>query len=104
MMTRARPNLQLLRSAALPAACLLVIGYFAFAAVLGQNGILKWGDYRTQLAAKRSELAAVEGEHARLQHTSDLLDPRHVDPDLADAIVRQQTGQVRGDEVIVPIR
>ena len=104
-MTRARrPILDLLRAAALPAGCMLVIGYFLYAAVLGQNGLLRWSYYRTQLAARHADLAGIVATRDQLQHRSDLLDPRHVDPDLADELVRERTDQVRTDEVIVPVR
>ena len=56
---------------------------------------------REALRARQAELRA---ERNRLAHRAALLDPRHVDPDLADELVRQQTGQIRPDEVILPAR
>ena len=32
-----------------------------------------------------------------------LLDPKHVDPDMADELVRKQLGVANPDEVIVPL-
>ncbi|GGE77427.1 hypothetical protein GCM10011404_07690 [Sphingomonas prati] len=92
-------------AAAAPAAVVLIIVYFVLAAVIGQNGLLAWGDYKTERVAREAELAKVEAERARLQHRSDLLDPRKgVDPDLADELVRSRTDQVREDEVILQNR
>jgi cell division protein FtsB len=38
-----------------------------------------------------------------LQRRLVLLDPRHVDPDLADELVRRNLDLVKPDEVIVPL-
>jgi cell division protein FtsB len=100
-----RPTFALIAAAAAPAAALLIIAYFVLAAVTGQNGLMAWGDYKKARAERESELVRVEAERARLQHRSDLLDPRRgVDPDLADELVRSRTDQVREDEVILQNR
>ena len=104
-MANKRSTLALIASAAAPAAAVLIIAYFVLAAVIGQNGVLAWGDYKQARAAKEAELVRVEAERARLRHRSDLLDPkRGVDPDLADELVRSRTDQVREDEVILQNR
>ena len=100
-MTR-RPTLSLLRTALWPAVALFVIAYFAFAAVVGPNGLLSLAGYKDQKARQQVVLQTMEARRAQLHHRAQLLDPAHVDPDLADEIVRQQTGQVRPDEVILP--
>jgi cell division protein FtsB len=51
----------------------------------------------------RADLARVEQARAELRNRVDGLDPRHVDPDLADELIRRQLGVVRHDEVIVPL-
>ena len=45
-MTVGRNPLVLIRRAAWPAAGMLVIAYFLGAAIVGENGVLAWGDYR----------------------------------------------------------
>ena len=102
-MTVGRNPLALIRRAAWPAAGLLIIAYFLGAAVVGENGVLAWGDYRRAKAERGAELARLETERARLAHRSDLLDPRNADPDLADEMVRSQLGYVRPDEVIIQL-
>ncbi len=101
-MTR-RPVLPLLRSAIGPAIALVVILYFAGSAIFGTNGLMSLAGYRQQKAEHLATLASLYAQRAQLAHRSALLDPRHVDPDLADELVRKHTGQVRPDEVIVPI-
>jgi cell division protein FtsB len=86
-----------------PAVSLLIIGTFAGHAVAGPNGLLAWGGYNRELAAKRMELAKLEAERAQLRHRSALLDPRKADPDMADELVRRDLGLVRPDEVIITL-
>ncbi|WP_114951285.1 FtsB family cell division protein [Sphingosinicella terrae] len=95
--------LALMRRAALPALGVLIIANFLGYAVIGENGVLSWGDYRRLKAERQVQLAQLEAERARLAHRSQLLDPRHVDPDLAEELVRRELGLVRPDEVIIEL-
>ena len=96
------PLFQIARSAALPAVAILIIGYFASAALVGPNGLLALGGYRSQLKVKSDELHRTESVRDRLRHHAELLDPRRVDPDFGEELVRKSTGQVRPDEIIIP--
>jgi cell division protein FtsB len=96
------PLLQIARSAALPAVAILIIGYFASAALIGPNGLFALGGYRSQLQLKTIELQHVEAARDRLRHHAKLLDPSRVDPDFGEELVRRSTGQVRPDEIIIP--
>ena len=102
-MTVGRNPFKLIRRAAWPAAGLLIICYFVGAAVIGENGVMVWGDYRRARAERSVTLARLEAEKARLQHRSELLDPAHADPDLAEEMIRNQLGYVRPDEIIIPL-
>jgi len=93
----------LIRRSAVPALALIVVGTFAGHAVAGPNGILAWGGYHRALQQRQAELAQLQQEQAELKHRSQLLDPRHADPDLADELARSKLGLVRPDEVIVPL-
>ena len=101
VMTR-RPAFAIIRSAALPAVALFIIADFAGFAIFGSNGLLQLAGYRAETAAHQRTLDSLKLDHDRLVHHSALLDPRHVDPDYADEIVRRDTGQIRPDEVIIP--
>ncbi len=94
---------ELIRRAAFPALALIVVGTFAGHAIAGPNGILAWGGYHRALLQRQAELVQLEQEKAQLKHRSDLLDPRHADPDLADELTRKDLGMIRPDEVIVPL-
>ena len=103
MVSGARNPLALIRRAALPAVGLLIIANFLGYAVVGDNGVLSWGDYRRIKGERMVELAQLEAEQARLAHRARLLDPRRVDPDLADEMIRRDLGLVRPDEVIIEL-
>ena len=95
-------KLRMLFASALgPALALLLLMLLMAYAVLGPNGLLAWGQYTRQLEERRVELAA---ERARLAHRVSLLDPRHVDPDMADEMIRKELNVAHPDEVIVPLR
>jgi len=96
------PLIQAARSAALPAVAILIIGYFAGSALVGPNGLLALGGYRSELARKSLELHRMETVRAKLSHHARLLDPSRVDPDFGEELVRKSTGQVRPDEIIIP--
>jgi len=103
-MSRSRSTGSLIKSAAAPALAILVIVHFAGFALFGENGLLALGDYQRDLAVRQVELKTLEREKMELAHRVALLNPRKVDPDYADELVRRETGQVRPDEVIIPIR
>ncbi|TFI60238.1 septum formation initiator family protein [Sphingomonas parva] len=98
-----RNTFETIRRAALPALAILIIANFLGYAVIGANGILSWGDYRRLKQERQVELAQLQVERERLQHRSELLNPRSADPDLVDEMVRGQLGVIRPDEVIIPI-
>jgi cell division protein FtsB len=100
-----KPNLALkLRDAAMPALAICIVAFFAGFALFGSNGALAWSEYSRAITAKQAELAKLERERAVLANRVKLLDPRHVNPDLADELVRRDMGVVHPDEVILPIR
>jgi cell division protein FtsB len=93
----------LLFSAFGPAIALLLLLVFAGYVVLGSNGVLAWGDYSRQLRAAKAELQTTQAAQAELRNRVEALDPRRVDPDLADELIRRQLGVIHHDEVIVPL-
>ena len=101
-MAGANNPLLVMKRAAMPALAVLIIANFVGYAVVGDNGVLSWGDYRRQKAERAVVLARLESEQSRLVHRVELLDPRNVDPDLADEMIRGNLGLVRPDEVIIP--
>ena len=93
-----------LRRAALPAAGLVLIAFFGAYAVIGSNGLLAYGDYQRQLAAREREFAELDRRRAVLQNRVALLDPDHANPDMVDEMTRRELNVVHPDEVVVPLR
>ncbi|MGN6619557.1 MAG: FtsB family cell division protein [Sphingomonas sp.] len=93
----------LLRRTWLPALALIVMAFFGGYAVLGPNGVLAYGQYKHQLVVRQAQYQALDKQRAVLKNRVALLDPKHVDPDMADELVRKQLGVANPDEVIVPL-
>lgn len=93
----------LLKRAFVPAACLVLIGYFLSFAIGGPTGMLAWRGFDMEKKALQTELAAKVQEKQALQKQVELLDPKGVDPDLADELVRKNLNMVKPDEVIITL-
>ncbi len=94
---------EMMTRAALPAVCVAVASYFSFHAVSGPTGYVAWREYKVQHSKLQQAVQTSEEQQAALQRRLVLLDPRHVDPDLADELVRRNLDLVKPDEVIVPL-
>src|SRR3546814_17137079 len=95
--------LNMARSAVVPALCVAFIGYFAYHAIIGPSGLLAWGGYTAERTELETRLAHLDGERKKLEQRARLLNPRKVDPDLADELVRKNLAVVRPDEVVIPL-
>jgi cell division protein FtsB len=102
-MARATPFKAILTRAGLPAVAIIFMGFFAYSAVLGPNGVLTYGDYKRQLAVKQGELAKLEKERGELRNRVALLNQKGADPDMVDELTRKKLNVVHPDEVIVPL-
>lgn len=78
----------------------LLLGY----AIFGGNGLLAWGGYSSQLRDSMAELEIVRAERNRIANRVGLLDPKHVDPDLADEMIRRELNVGHPNEVVVPLK
>jgi cell division protein FtsB len=94
------PGFEWLSRAALPAACIAVAGYFGSHALFGTNGVLALEGIRQQRTELVRAHAGLVSRKADVERRIALLDPRAVDPDYADELVRRQLGVVRPDEII----
>jgi cell division protein FtsB len=93
----------LMKRAALPALCLLIILYFGAHALFGSSGYFALDDIRRSRLQLEQQQAALEVRKAALSRDIGLLDPRGADPDFADEQVRRHLGVIRPDELIVPL-
>lgn len=91
-------------SAMMPAVALVLLLVFIAYAIVGPNGILAWGDYSRQVKQRQAELKMLRAHKDALENRVKLVDPRRVDPDMADELVRRELGVTHPDEVIVPLK
>ncbi len=91
------------RRAALPALCIMAAVYFIGHAIAGPTGVLSWREYRAEKQQLELQVAQRRETRAALDRQLQLLDPAHVDRDLADEMVRRDLNVVQPDEVIVPL-
>ncbi len=78
--------------------CLLALSGMA---IVGPSGVLAWGENRRLLDAHRQEIAQLKEQRDRLGNRVRLLDPHHVDPDLAGELLRSKLNVVHPDEVVL---
>jgi len=77
---------------------LLLLGGFAIA---GPSGILAWSENQRLLEQRKAQVASLERETQSLRNRVELLDPRHVDPDLAGQLLRDRLNVAHPDEMVI---
>lgn len=77
-------------------------GYFAFAAIQGNHGVLRQTEARAETAELRAERAAREAELARIENLNRRLSDDYLDLELLDERVRDVLGYIRPDETVLP--
>ncbi|MBS0564338.1 MAG: septum formation initiator family protein [Proteobacteria bacterium] len=88
--------------AALTGAVLLGVGgYFTFAAVQGDFGVVKRAEITAEKQALTAERDRLKAEVARMQNLTRRLSDQFLDLDLLDERVRNVLGYVRADEIVV---
>jgi cell division protein FtsB len=76
---------------------LLLLGGMALA---GPWGVLSWGENLSLLHKRQGQIVQLEKERADLKNRVALLDPNHVDPDMASELIRSDLNVVHSDEYI----
>lgn len=71
--------------------------------LFGSTGVFAWGDYSRALQVKEAQLEQLKEEQARLSNRRALLDPRHVDPDLVDELLRSDLNLIHPDDIVIPL-
>jgi len=79
---------------------LLVLGGMALA---GPYGILSWGENKALLEKRQQQIAVLAAERDELKNRVALLDPNHVDPDMASELVRKDLNVARPDEYVIQL-
>ena len=79
---------------------LLVIGGLALA---GPYGLLAWGEDSALLDKRQERISELKGKRDEYRNLVKLLDPKHVDPDLAAELVRRNLNVAHPDEYIIEL-
>lgn len=82
-------------------AVLLLLGGLALA---GPSGLLAWGENVALLEQRQARIAHLTAERDELKNRVALLDPDHVDPDLAGELLRRNLNVVHPDEVVLELK
>ena len=79
---------------------LLLLGGLALA---GPYGFVAWGENLSLLDKRDAQIKQLQKDRAELKNRVALLDPRHVDPDIAGELIRSDLNVVHPDEYIYQI-
>ena len=79
---------------------LLVLGGLALA---GPYGVLAWGENLALLEQREARIDELRAERDQLANDVRLLDPDHVDPDLATELVRENLNVAHPDEYVIEL-
>lgn len=72
-------------------------------ALIGPFGLLSWSEQSALLERREQQIAGLEEQRAVLRNRVELLDPDHVDPDLASEQVRQNLNVAHPDEYVIDL-
>ena len=80
---------------------LLLGGYFAFAALQGENGIFRRIQINDEALRLQRELDVLNAEIAEMQNMTHRLSDSYLDLDLLDEQARKVLGYIRSDEIVI---
>jgi cell division protein FtsB len=80
---------------------LLVLGGLALA---GPYGFVAWGENLSLLDKREAQIKQLDHERADLKNRVALLNPNHVDPDMAGELIRGDLNVVHPDEYIYQLK
>lgn len=96
-----RGSIKLIRervSQGLALACLLLMGAWV---LIGPSGLLSLSDNNRLLGERQKELQQLSVQRDEVKNRVALLNPNHVDPDMAGQLLRAQLNVVHPDEKVM---
>ena len=78
--------------------CLLMMGALV---LFGPSGLMAWSDNNRMLGERQKELQQLGTQRDELKNRVALLDPNHVDPDMAGQLLRAQLNVVHPDDMVM---
>lgn len=88
----------------LPAFFMCWIAYFSYDAIASATGLRALRDLEAKAAEKEAEVAALTAERRRLEIVARQLNPRSLDPDMAEEKIRTVLGFVEEGDIVIPRR
>ena len=88
-------------SQGLALACLLAMGAWV---LFGPSGLISWSENNHLLVERQKELQQLSAERDEIKNRVDLLDPNHVDPDLAGQLMRTNLNVINPDEKVLLLK
>jgi len=79
-------------------ACLLLMSAWV---LFGPSGLISWSENNRLLAERQKELQQLSAERDVLRNRVALLDPNHVDADMAGQLLRTDLNVVHPDEMVL---
>ncbi|MDP2620250.1 MAG: septum formation initiator family protein [Hyphomicrobiales bacterium] len=90
-----------LKRVAVPVACAILALYFAYHAVVGDNGILAWRDQQREEVRLQKELAGARARRLALEHRVTLMRPESLDPDMLDERARENLNLAHPNDITI---
>ena len=78
--------------------CLLAMGGWV---LFGPSGLMAWSENNRLLGERHKELQQLSAQRDVLKNRVALLNPNHVDPDIAGQLLRAQLNVVHPDEMVM---
>lgn len=81
--------------------CILMGGYFVFAAVQGDFGLFNRIQIEANIHDLKQELALLDTEVSQKENLTKRLSDDYLDIDLLDEVTRSRLGYLRADEIVI---
>lgn len=88
----------------LPGAIAILILYFSYHAIAGEQGLAAWGNLQQEEESLQTEIRTLKAERVSLEKSLERLRDRTLDLDYVEEIARTRLSYVRPDEVLVAVR
>jgi len=100
MSTRQRKQSKL-KPLLIPAACLLILGYFAFHAVEGDYGLFALKKLQDREASLLAERGKLDVEKNQMEKRVALMRPESLDPDMIDEKARESLNMAHENDRVI---
>ncbi|MBV1687138.1 septum formation initiator [Novosphingobium sp. G106] len=101
MIKKTRTEPKLARESLVQGFALMSLLVLAGVSLVGPSGLLAWSENQRLLVERRAQVVQLTKERDELRNRVALLDPRHMDPDLAGELLRSNLNVAHPDEMVM---